>query len=322
MTQDIMQALSPVKIGTRGSPLALAQAHELRDRLRQAHDFLKEDQVEIIVMSTKGDRILDRPLTEIGGKGLFTEEIEDALLGGEIDLAVHSSKDMPTKLPDGLELACYLEREDVRDAFISLKAASPRDLPPGAVIGSASLRRQAQTLALNDHIRVESFRGNVQSRLKKLEQGVVDATYLAMAGLNRLGLSADERIHPLPTEDFLPAVAQGAITIEIAQNNTRARALLEPLNHPETALCVAAERAMLTVLDGSCRTPIAGLARIHQGRLSLKGQLLSPDGQENYQDEISGPMTEAQELGHKLGERLRNRAGEEFFKKLAEIQSN
>lgn len=316
--QDTDHTDSSVKIGTRGSPLALAQAEEVRTRLLKAHQGLQEDQVKIIVLSTKGDRIVDRPLAEIGGKGLFTEEIEEALLKGAIDLAVHSSKDMPTKLPDGLELACYLQREDVRDAFISLKASSPLDLASGSVIGSASLRRQAQTLALRQDVTVQSFRGNVQSRLRKLEQGVVDATYLAMAGLNRLGLSGDERIHPLPTADFLPAVAQGAITLEIARDNEGARRLIEPLNHMETALCVSAERAMLTVLDGSCRTPIAGLARISDGMLTLQGQLLSPDGRLNYREKISGPMERAEELGQELGQRLRKIAGEEFFAMLAQ----
>lgn len=311
--QDSKKNENSVRIGTRGSQLALVQAHQVKDRLIQAHDHLSEDRIEIVVMSTKGDRILDRPLSEIGGKGLFTEEIEAALLNGEIDIAVHSLKDMPTSLPDGLELACYLEREDVRDAFISAKAESLQDMPAGSVIGSASLRRQAQTLGLRSDVEVVTFRGNVQSRLKKLDENIVDATYLAMAGLNRLGLK-DDRIHPIEVEDFLPAVAQGAICIEIASNNRLARRLIHPLNHLETEVCVRAERAMLKILDGSCRTPIAGYATLQGNMLTLKGLVSLPDGSENHTFEASGDSPEI--LGEYVGQTLRERAGEAFFKKL------
>ncbi len=311
--QDSKKSEISVRIGTRGSQLALAQAHEVKDHLIRAHDHLSESNIEIIVMSTKGDRILDRPLSEIGGKGLFTEEIEAALLNGAIDIAVHSLKDMPTSLPDDLELACYLEREDVRDAFISGKASSLNDIPSGAVIGSASLRRQAQTLALRSDVEVVTFRGNVQSRLKKLDENIVDATYLAMAGLNRLGLK-DDRIHPIEVEEFLPAVAQGAICIEIASHNRRARRLIHPLNHRETEICVRAERAMLKILDGSCRTPIAGYATLHGSMITLRGLVSLPDGSENHNFEASGDNPE--ELGTYVGQYLRDQAGEGFFKKL------
>jgi len=314
--QDTKKSKFALRIGTRGSQLALAQAREVRDRLAAAHDDLTADTIEIIVLSTRGDRILDRPLAELGGKGLFTEEIEAALLGGDIDIAVHSLKDMPTVLPDGLELCCYLEREDPRDAFISSKAARLGDLPPGSVIGSASLRRQAQTLAQRPDVKVVTFRGNVQSRLKKLEENVVDATYLAMAGLNRLGL-ADPRAHPVETDELLPAVAQGAICIEIASHNAAARRRLQPLNHRATELCVRAERAMLNVLDGSCRTPIAGLATLEGHSLLLRGRISLPDGTEDHQFHQQGSDDEPEALGNAVGLRLRQMAGENFFRKLA-----
>ncbi|WP_321395541.1 hydroxymethylbilane synthase [Emcibacter sp.] len=304
-----------IRIGTRGSQLALAQAHETKGRLLAAHPELNEAQIEIVVMSTRGDRILDRPLAEIGGKGLFTEEIEAALLAGEIDLAVHSLKDMPTELPEGLELAAYLEREDVRDAFISSKAASLMELPAGAVVGTASLRRQAQTLALRPDLKVVTFRGNVQSRLRKLEAGEVDATFLAMAGLNRLALE-DGRVHPLAIGELLPAVAQGAICIEIAINNARAMALVSPLNHPPTEQQVVAERAFLNELDGSCRTPIAGLATLDGGRLLLRGRLLDLDGSEVYEDREEGSAGEAENIGRILGRRMKETAGKAFYDKL------
>lgn len=307
--QDIKNSETRLKIGTRGSPLALAQAHEVKDRLMDAHPEL--DMIEIIVLSTKGDRILDRPLADIGGKGLFTEEIETALLSGEIDLAVHSLKDMPTSLPDGLEISAVPEREDVRDAFISDRAAHPADLPTGSVIGTASLRRQAQTLAICSGLKVIPFRGNVQSRLKKLDRNSVDATYLAMAGLKRLGIS-DDRFHPLETDDFLPAVAQGAICIETACHNGRARQRVRPLNHPATEICVRAERAMLDCLDGSCRTPIAGYATLAENIITLKGGIFLPDGSASHYHQATGPDPE--QLGHEVGQVLKDMAGDDFFR--------
>lgn len=313
--QDIQKDDITVRIGTRGSQLALAQAHEVKDRLLSAHGHLQDNMIDIIVMSTRGDRILDRPLADIGGKGLFTEEIEEALTKGDIDMAVHSLKDMPTTLPKGLELACYLAREDARDAFISAKATRLRDLPAGSVIGSASLRRQALTLALRPDITVTSFRGNVQSRLKKLDEGIVDATYLAMAGLNRLGLE-DDRIHPIETCDFLPAVAQGAISIEIASHHKTARDLIRPLNHLPTEICVRAERAMLKILDGSCRTPIAGYATCDGDNITLTAMVSLPDGRESHRYELTGHDPEA--LGRDVGEALKEQAGKAFFDILRE----
>ncbi|MBT5072284.1 MAG: hydroxymethylbilane synthase [Kordiimonadaceae bacterium] len=291
-------------IGTRGSKLALAQAYEVKALLIDAHDHLNDDNIEINVMSTRGDRVLDRNLSEIGGKGLFTEEIELALEKGDIDIAVHSLKDMPTKLPAGLELACYLPREDVRDAFLSSKASSLGDLPQGAVVGTSSLRRKAQALALRPDLEIVNFRGNVQTRLQKLDDKVADATFLAMAGLNRLAIN-DDRINPVETADILPAVAQGAITIEIASHNNEMMTLLAPLNHKETELRVRAERHMLDILDGSCRTPIAGLATIDGDVMTLKGRVLDDDGNMDFYDEVSGDKNNPEAIGEKLGQLLK-----------------
>ena len=293
-----------IVIGTRGSKLALAQAHEVKKKLIEAHAHLDEKKISINVMSTRGDRVQDRNLSEIGGKGLFTEEIEEALYKGKIDIAVHSLKDMPTKLPSGLELVCYLEREEVKDAFISNNASCLAELPKGAVVGTSSLRRKAQALALRPDLEIVNFRGNVQTRLQKLTDKVADATFLAMAGLNRLGI-IDKRISPIDVTEMLPAVAQGAITIEIASSNDVMRSLLEPLNHHETELRVRAERTMLDILDGSCRTPIAGLATIEGDVLTLKGRILDEDGIQNRYDEICGPADDPEAIGRKLGQILK-----------------
>ncbi|MDG1020197.1 MAG: hydroxymethylbilane synthase [Emcibacteraceae bacterium] len=291
-------------IGTRGSKLALAQAEEVKGLLIEAHDHLNEDNIEIKVMSTRGDRVQDRNLSEIGGKGLFTEEIEEALYEGEIDIAVHSLKDMPTRLPEGLELVCYLEREDVKDAFLSAKANSLLDLPRGAVLGTSSLRRKAQALYLRPDLKVVNFRGNVQTRLKKLDDNVADATFLAMAGLNRLGID-DKRVIPINTAEILPAVAQGAITIEIASKNDVMRSILKPLNHEETELRVRAERTMLDILDGSCRTPIAGLANITGDILTLEGRVLNEDGTNERKNSVSGDKYDPEAIGQELGQLLK-----------------
>ncbi len=291
-------------IGTRGSKLALAQAHEVRDLLSLHHPGFSENNIEIHVMSTRGDRVQDRNLSEIGGKGLFTEEIEAALYSGDIDIAVHSLKDMPTQLPEGLELTCYLEREDVRDAFLSDKAVSLADIPNGAVVGTSSLRRKAQALAYRPDLRIVNFRGNVQTRLRKLDEGIVDATFLAMAGLNRLGLE-DKRVHPIDFSDMLPAVAQGAIAIEVATGNVKVKELLKPLNHWETELRVRAERTMLDILDGSCRTPIAGLATIKGDILTLEGRVLDEDGTNDVSDKISGDKNDPEMIGRELGQKIK-----------------
>lgn len=301
-----------MRIGTRGSPLALAQAHETRDLLIAAHDDLGIDDVEIVVISTKGDRVLDRALSEIGGKGLFTEEIETGLADGSIDIAVHSMKDMPTELPDGLIIPCLLPREDVRDVFISNKASRLQDLPQGAVIGSASLRRQAQIKFQRPDLQVVTFRGNVQSRLRKLEEDVVDATLLAQAGLNRLNM-AHVVTETLSVDQMLPAVAQGAIGIECREGDTRVLAYLAPLACADTMACVTAERAVLAALDGSCRTPIAALATLENGRISLRAKVLRPDGSEALETTREGDVADALALGQDAGGELKQKAGPDFM---------
>jgi hydroxymethylbilane synthase len=298
------------RLGTRGSPLALAQAREARDRLAQAHGWPAEA-VAIEVIRTSGDRIRDRPLAEAGGKGLFTKELEEALLAGRIDAAVHSMKDMPTVLPDGLTIAATLPREDPRDAFLSPVARSPWDLPQGAVVGSSSLRRHAQLRHRRPDLRVVMFRGNVDTRLSKLAAGEVQATLLATAGLRRLGL-ADRITATLAPEEMLPAVAQGAICLE-ARANGPATDVLAALNDIPTATATAAERAFLAVLDGSCRTPIAGLALRQGDELWLRGELLTPDGTQRVAVERRGPAADALALGRDAGDEARRRAGPAFF---------
>jgi len=300
-----------IRIGTRGSALALAQAAEARSRLMAAHD-LPEESFAIEVMSTAGDRILDRPLSELGGKGLFTAEIEDALASGRIDIAVHSSKDMPTRLPDGLHLSAFLPREDARDGFIGRAADTIGSLPEGATIGSSSLRRQALIRRMRPDIRVETFRGNVQTRLRKLDEGQVHGTILAYAGLRRLGLG--HLITDLmPLDQFPPAPGQGAICIESRIGDARTDALLEPIHDRPTGWALACERAFLAALDGSCRTPIAGHAVIEGSELRFRGLILSPDGREAHDVEAEGRAEDAERIGRMAGEKVRAKAGTGFF---------
>jgi len=301
----------PIRIGTRGSALALAQAHEVRDRLMAAH-ALPESAFEILIIKTTGDMILDRPLAEVGGKGLFTKEIEEALIERRIDLAVHSMKDMQTVLPDGLAIGATLPREDVRDAFISLRYASLDDVPAGAAVGTSSLRRQAQIQRIRPDLRIVGFRGNVQTRLTKLRDGVADATFLACAGLRRLGL-ADHITSPVPVERMLPAVAQGAIGLEIRRDDEATADLVAPLDDKATALCVTAERAFLATLEGSCRTPIAGLARLEGETLTFTGETLSPDGRRNVASTKTGPARSAAALGVAAAEDILSRGGREIM---------
>lgn len=302
---------SALRIGTRGSPLALAQAHEVRGKISKAHE-IDPDEIEIVVIKTKGDQILDRALAELGGKGLFTKEIETALLDSDIDLAVHSMKDMPTVLPEGLIISTMLEREDTRDAFISNKAKTPADLPPGAVVGTASLRRQAQLRHMRPDLEVVTYRGNVQRRLQKLDEGVVDATFLAYAGLRRLGM-ADVATSLISRDDMLPAVAQGAIGIEIRENDDRTAELLSAINHQPTVQCVTMERAFLHVLDGSCRTPIAGLAELDGDKMRFRGMILTPDGRICHETSRKGAIADAVALGEDAGKELKDRGGPDFF---------
>ena len=301
-----------VRIGTRGSPLALAQARDVAARLSAAHAVPVET-IEIVVIKTSGDRIQDRPLSEVGGKGLFTKEIEEALIARHIDLAVHSMKDVATRLPDGLAIAVMLEREDPRDAFLSPHARTIGELALGAVVGTSSLRRAAQVRWKRPDLRIVSFRGNVETRLAKLAAGVADATLLAAAGLNRLGMRA-RATSLLEVDEFLPAVAQGAVGIEIRDGEQRMEELLRPLSHAATEIAVEAERAFLARLDGSCRTPIAGFAQIDGDELHLRGLILAPDGSRAHGVERRGAVADASAIGFDAAEEVLARAGPEFLK--------
>ena len=292
-------------LGTRGSPLALVQAQETRRRLAAALGW-EEARVAIAVIRTSGDMIQDRPLAEAGGKGLFTTEIDSALLDGRIDFAVHSAKDLPTALPDGVALAGFLPREDPRDALVSALADSIADLPQGARLGAASLRRRAQALRLRPDLRVELLRGNVETRLLKAESGAIDATLLAMAGLKRLGLAHRARA-ALDIEAFLPAVGQGAIALSARRGDAGTLEALAAIDDAATATALAAERAYLAVLDGSCRTPIAGHARLEDGRLILRGQVLREDGSESFEARVAGAPADAARLGADAGRDLLGR---------------
>lgn len=301
---------SDLKIGTRGSPLALFQAHKVRDDLLAVHDGLT---VEIVIISTTGDQVLDRRLSEVGGKGLFTKEIQEALIDGRIDLAVHSMKDVETWLPEKTMIAAVLEREDPRDAFLSPRATTLAELPAGATIGTSSLRRQAQILYRRPDLKVETLRGNVQTRLRKLEEGVVDATLLALAGLKRLGNEGLAQSY-IETDEILPAVAQGVIAIEARHDDSRVRDLIATLNHAPTWSRVTAERAMLAALDGSCHTPIGGLAELSaDGNLSLTGLIAMPDGSQLHKMNDQAPANDAEALGTALGQALRARMPADFF---------
>ncbi len=302
-----------LRIGTRGSPLALIQAEAIRSRLAAAHaDLAAPGALEVVTIRTTGDVVRDRTLAAIGGKGLFTKEIEAALLAGEIDLAVHSLKDMATQLPEGLAISCHLPRADPRDAFVSTRAPRLLDLPRGAVVGSSALRRQAQILRARPDLRVVPLRGNVETRLGKVSDGKVDATLLAVAGLSRLGL--ESRITELlPTDLMLPAPAQGTIAVETRARDERLRRYLAPIDDAATAARSAAERALLAALDGSCRTPIAALAEIDGSNLRLHARIIRPDGTECHEARLSGAVADAARIGREAGERLRAEAGSGFF---------
>eukprot|EP01038_Epipyxis_sp_PR26KG_P012020 gene12020-16090_t len=307
-------SMALVTIGTRGSPLALAQAYETK-RLLGLHfpELAVEGAVEIQKIMTKGDSILNQALSEIGGKGLFTKELDVALLEKKVDICVHSMKDVPTWLPDGTILPCNLIREETNDVFICKKYKSLKDLPDGAVIGSASLRRQAQLLAMNPTLKVVNFRGNVQTRLKKIENEVVDATLLALAGLKRLGMQdviSDSQI--IGWDEMLPAVAQGAIGIQCRSDDVTALRYLDALNHKDTKSAVDCERAFLSVLDGNCRTPIAGQAKIVDGKLHFRGIISKPDGKDMIKVSRVGEIADAVEIGKAAGNEIRDIAGPRF----------
>ena len=300
-----------LRIGTRGSALALWQAEHTRDELCRVHGVSRED-ISIDIIRTSGDRITDRPLSEVGGKGLFTKEIEDALLAGAIDIAVHSAKDMPTELPEGLELSAFLTREDVRDAFLSPRADRLMELPKGAVVGSASLRRQALIRRIRPDLRVINFRGNVGTRLYKLASGEVDATLLAYAGLKRLQLEANVT-ELLDVKTFPPALGQGCVCVESRVGDERTAMLMSAIDNASARAELTAERAFLGLLDGSCRTPIAGLARAGDGALSLHGLVAMPDGSRVVETRLDGACADAEKLGREAGRIVLGEAGEDFM---------
>jgi hydroxymethylbilane synthase len=293
--------------------LALAQANLVRRLLADAHQVAEAD-IAIQVITTSGDRPTDRPLSEAGGKGLFSKEIEAALLAGDVDLGVHSSKDLASALPPGLYLPAFLEREDVRDAFLSLKAATLDELPPGARLGSSSIRRAAQMRRQRPDLEIIPFRGNVDTRLEKLERGIADATLLAVAGLNRLGRSDRIKSYIDPRR-FPPAPAQGAIGIEIREGDERTAAIVAVLDHPPTSIAVTAERAFLDTLNGSCRTPIGVFTELNETSCTLYGQILSPDGSESFEASHLGRPADAAAIGARLGRQLLDLAGDDFIKR-------
>ena len=304
-------ALPLIRLGTRGSKLALTQTGLVRDALAAADIGFSAHAIEIVPIKTTGDVIQDRPLSEAGGKGLFVKEIEEALLAGRIDAAVHSMKDMPTTQPNGLSIAAFLPREDARDVLIGAKSIA--ELKQGAVVGTSALRRRAQLLHRRPDLRIVNLRGNVDTRLRKLEAGEVEATILALAGLRRLGL-ADVGA-PIPEDEMLPAVGQGAVCIECRDDDRKVRDWLRAINHAATEIAVLAEHAMLAILDGSCRTPIAGHATLDgEGNVHLRAQIARPDGSQLIATERRGPIREAQHLGRDAGLELKVRGGPDFFK--------
>ena len=305
------QSTASLRIGTRGSPLALVQARTVRSRLAAAIGA-NEDTIELVVIRTTGDAIQDRPLAEEGGKGLFTKEIEEALIENRIDLAVHSAKDMPTILPEGLILAACLEREDPRDVFISRKARTLAELPRGASLGTASLRRQAIAKRVRPDLNVMPLRGNVETRLRKLDNGEVDATLLALAGLKRLGL-VEHATNIMSADEFLPAVGQGAIGIETRAGDSRIRDILARIDHADTSTAIACERAFLAALDGSCKTPIAGHATISGNAVQFRGLIARPDGAAAHDISGTGTRKDAATIGTDAGRELKHRAGPGFF---------
>jgi hydroxymethylbilane synthase len=305
------QSTALFRIGTRGSPLALVQARTVQARLAAALGA-KEDEIELVIIRTSGDTIQNRPLAEEGGKGLFTKEIEEALLGNKIDLAVHSAKDMPTLSQPGLALAACLEREDPRDVFVSRKAKSIASLPRGATLGTASLRRQAIAKRMRPDLQVTSLRGNVETRLRKLDEGQVHATILALAGMKRLGI-VEHATTIMSESEFLPAVGQGAIGIEARADDTRVREALARIDHADTSTAVACERAFLAALDGSCKTPIAGHATVSDDTVEFRGLIARPDGAAAHDIAGHGSRKDAVAIGSDAGRELKHRAGPGFF---------
>ncbi len=304
----------PLRIATRKSPLAMWQAEHVAKLLKQTHPDLE---VELVGMSTQGDKILDTPLAKIGGKGLFVKELEQGMLDGRADIAVHSMKDVPVELPDGLHLAVIMEREDPRDAFVSNNYSRLEELPQGSVVGTSSLRRQCQLADRRPDLKIVPLRGNVNTRLRKLDEGEFDAIILAAAGLIRLGY--EQRITSyIETEDSLPAIGQGAIGIECRADDERVNALIKPLHDADTACCVEAERAMNHRLMGGCQVPIAGFAVLNNGKLFMRGLVGEPDGSRIMRTEISAPAGEAEALGIAVAEDLLGQGADQVLKHLYE----
>jgi len=301
-----------IRIATRKSPLAMWQAEHVADALRSAHPGLE---VEILGMSTQGDKILDTPLAKIGGKGLFVKELEERMLSGEADIAVHSMKDVPVELPEGLHLSVIMEREDPRDAFVSNDYASLGALPDGARVGTSSLRRQCQLADRRPDLQISPLRGNVNTRLRKLDEGEYEAIILAAAGLLRLGFAGRIRSF-IATDESLPAIGQGAIGIECRRDDARVNGLLQPLHHVHTAARVRAERAMNHRLEGGCQVPIGGHAVLEDGELHLRGLVGTIDGSEIVRAEIRGPEADAERLGKALAEELLQHGADEILREL------
>ena len=311
-----MQTKAPfLTIGTRGSPLARAQAEEARRELAAAAGVPESD-IAISVFTTSGDTLTDKPLSEAGGKGLFTKEIEAALIDGAVDVAVHSAKDLETELPPGLAIGACLRREDGRDALISREGLTLDELPKGARLGTSSIRRMAQMKRYRRDLEIISFRGNVGTRIRKLDEGLADATLLAAAGLNRLG-EADLVSDYLDPEKFPPAPGQGVIVLQLRGKDARTTALTERVNDPRSMIELAAERAMLAGLDGSCRTPIGAFSDWTEGTLKLVGEILSPDGKDAWRANASGAAADAERIGKDVAARIRGEAGSGFFAALA-----
>jgi hydroxymethylbilane synthase len=302
-----------ITIGTRGSQLALTQSNWVADQLRSAHPGLD---VDLQIIKTKGDKILDVPLAKVGGKGLFVKEIEDALLDGRADIAVHSMKDVPTELPEGLFIACVPEREDVRDALISRTGAGLDDLPSGATVGTSSLRRRSQLLYARPDLNVVSLRGNLDTRIKKLETENLDAIVVAAAGLRRMGL-VDRASQFIPPDLMVPAIGQGALGIEARQDDSETLALLRILHHPPTAVCVAAERAFLATMEGGCQVPLAALCTLSDDRVNVAGLVADPDGVRYFRGQHQGAAEDSAEIGRALAQDLLDQGGravlEEFY---------
>lgn len=301
-----------IRIGTRGSKLALWQANFVASKLKK---HFPEIEIEIIKIKTKGDKILDVPLAKIGGKGLFVKEIEDALLKNEIDIAVHSLKDVPTYFPDGLGLTAIMEREDPRDAFLSVKYNSLNELPKGAIVGTSSLRRKVQLKLKRPDLNIKDLRGNVDTRIRKLEEGQYDAIILAYAGLKRLGLENKVK-QRLDIDIMIPAVAQGFLAIETRLEDKKTNNIISILNHKESEIRAKAERAFLKTLEGGCQVPLAGYSEIKDGKLYLTGFISDLEAKRVFKDKISGNLEEAEDLGIKLAKNLLEKGAKEVLEEL------